>query len=80
MAILHRLAVLGMRLADEVCERAINSPYHPEPVHEPARAFAAVSRAVRLTLVLQAKVEAGLLALRNGDAIPTDCQNRAHSK
>jgi hypothetical protein len=67
LAMLRRMASLGMRLVEEVCERAINSPYHPEVKHEPCRAFATVSRAVRLTLVLQAKTEADLIALRNGD-------------
>ncbi len=72
LAILRRLADLGMRLAEEVCERAIAAPYHPELRHEPARAFAAVSRAVRLTLVLQVKMEALLVALRNGEAVSID--------
>ena len=67
LGILRRLADLGMRLAEEVVERAVNSPYHPEPKHEPARAFAAVSRAVRLTLVLQERMEARLIALRKGE-------------
>ena len=69
MALLQRLANLGMRLAEEICERAINAPYHPEPRHEPARAFANVSRAVRLTLVLQEKTETKLIALRKGVAL-----------
>jgi hypothetical protein len=67
LAILRRLGDLGMRLAEEVVERAVNSPYHPEPKHEPARAFAAISRAVRLTLVLQERMEAKLIALRKGE-------------
>jgi hypothetical protein len=69
LAMLRRMASLGMRLVEEVCERAINSPYHPEVKHEPCRAFATVSRAVRLTLVLQAKTEADLIALRNGKPV-----------
>ncbi len=72
LGILRRLADLGMRLAEEVVTRAVDSPYHPEPKHEPARAFAAVSRSVRLTLVLQEKVETRLVALRNGAAIFVD--------
>lgn len=72
LAMLRRLASLGMRLAEEVVERAVNSPYHPEVHHEPARAFATVSRAVRLTLVLQAKAEAILLALCNGKSPAVD--------
>jgi len=60
-----RLAVPGMRLAEEVVQRAVDSPYHPEAKHEPARAFAQVSRAVRFTLTLQARVQKEILALRN---------------
>ena len=68
LAYLRRLADLGMRLAEEVIERAVNAPYHPEPAHEPARAFATVSRGVRLTLVLHERMEAKFIALRNGGA------------
>ncbi len=69
LKMLQRLGDLGMRLAEDVVERAVTSPYHPEPRHEPARAFANVSRSVRLTLVLQEKMEARLIALRNGAAL-----------
>ena len=67
---LLRLASVGMRVAEEIAERAVNSPYHPEPRHEPGRAFAAISRAVRLTLTLEAKVAIYLLALRRGEVPP----------
>jgi hypothetical protein len=40
----------------------------PEPRHEPGRAFAAVSRAVRLTLALEAKIDEEILALLRGEA------------
>jgi hypothetical protein len=72
LAMLRRLGDLGMRLAEDVIERAISSPYHPETKHEPARAFATVSRCVRLTLVLQVKMEARLIALRNGATLSVD--------
>ena len=67
LAMLKRLASLGMRVAEELAERTVNSPYHPEPRHEPGRAFAAISRAVRLTIVLEARVEADLFAMRRGE-------------
>jgi hypothetical protein len=67
LSILRRLGDLGMRLAEEIVERAVNSPYHPEPRHEPGRAFAAISRAVRLTLALQVNMEDRLVALRKGE-------------
>jgi hypothetical protein len=66
-AMLDRLAALGMRLAEEVVERVVESPYDPEPKHEPVKAYDKVARAVRLTLVLQARTEAEIIALRNGE-------------
>ena len=72
LGILQRLGELGMRLAEDVVERAIDTPYHPETKHEPARAFATVARAVRLTLVLQERMEARLIALRNGEPFTMD--------
>ncbi len=67
---LERLSVLGMVIAEEITQRMVDSPYHPEPVHEPGRAFAQVSRAVRLTVALEAKVGAEIIALRNGVTLP----------
>ena len=72
LAILRRLGDLGMRLTEEIVERAVNSPYHPEPRHEPGKAFASVSRAVRLTLALQVRMEDRLIALRKGRALPAE--------
>jgi hypothetical protein len=69
-AMLARLAALGMRLAEEIVERAVDSPYHPEPRHEPVRAYANVARAVRFSLVLQARVEQQIIAMRNGEPAP----------
>ena len=67
LAMLERLAEIGMALAEEIGARNVNAPYHPEPRHDPARSFAAVSRAVRLTLALEVRIEAALVALRNGE-------------
>lgn len=67
LAMLERLADIGMALAEEIGTPNINTPYHPEPRHDPGRSFAAVSRAVRLTLTLEAGVEAAILALRKGE-------------
>ena len=77
LGILRRLADLGMRLAEEVVERAVNSPYHPEVKHEPCRAFAAISRAVRLTLALQVRMEDQLIALRKGKTPAAEPSPRA---
>ncbi len=69
-AMLDRMAEVGMALIEELGERNIDAPYHPEPRHDPARAFAALSRAVRLTLVLQGRVQAEIIALRKGVPAP----------
>ncbi len=64
---LERLADMGMALAAEINARFIEGPHRAEPRPEPSRAFAAVSRAVRLTLILEAKIEKQILAWRKGD-------------
>jgi hypothetical protein len=74
---LERLSNLGLQLAEDLAERATQAPRPlaggdppPEPRHEPGRAFAAVSRAVRFTLALEAKIDREILALLRGDASP----------
>ena len=57
---------MGMTLAAEIVERAVSAPYHPEMRHDSGRSFASVSRAVRLTVVLEAKVHKEIIAFRNG--------------
>jgi hypothetical protein len=66
LAMLGRLAELGMQLAEELVGRAVPGADHAEPKHDRGRSFAHVSRAVRLTLALEAKVEQDLAALRAG--------------
>ena len=68
LAMLRRLAELGMQLAENLAGRAVSSPSDAEPKHDPAESFARISRAVRLTLALEAKVEQDLAALRAGAA------------
>jgi hypothetical protein len=63
---LERLAVVGMAVAEEIGKRAVNAPYHPEVRHEPGRAFANVSRAVRLTIALCMRIDKDILAMRKG--------------
>ena len=73
LAMLGRLAELGMQLAETLAARAVAEPKDPEPRHDPARSFAQVSRAVRLTLALEARIEQDLAALRDGpDAAPSE--------
>ena len=77
---LRELAELGMALAREVIRRALETPENPQaapgaeatpasaprpaPRRDPADSFARLSRAVRLTLALEAAVEEQLSALR----------------
>jgi hypothetical protein len=63
--VLERLTVIGMELVEDIRARNVQAP---EPRHDPARAFAAVSRAVRLTLAFAGRIDADILAMRNGDA------------
>ncbi len=67
LELLQELAGMGMALAREINQRFIEGPHRPEPRPEPSRAFAAVSRAVRLTLILEARTEKQILAWRKGD-------------
>lgn len=67
-AMLEHLAEVGTALADEIAKRFIDGPYYPEPRNDPGRSFAAVSRAVRLTLALEGKLDEQIVALRNGSA------------
>ena len=70
--LLQELAGMGMALARELNQRFIEGPHRPEPRPDPARAFAAVSRAVRLTLILEARTEKQILAWRRGDLASID--------
>jgi hypothetical protein len=64
---LERLSDIGMELAEEIRERNVKAPYHPEPKHDPSRGFANVSRAVRLTVVLEGKIDGEILAMSKGE-------------
>ena len=68
-AVLEKLTEVGMELVEEIRDRNVKAAYHPEPRHDPARAFALVSRAVRLTLAFEARIDAEILAMRKGDVI-----------
>ena len=63
---LEHLADWGMSLSKDICTRSMDSPYHPELKHDPGRSFASASRAVRLTLAMEERVEVYILALCNG--------------
>lgn len=67
LAMLRELAELGMALTRELTRRALETPEPAEaPRRDPADSFARLSRAVRLTLALEAAVEEQLGVLRVG--------------
>ena len=63
---LEALSDMGMVMSKKICFRWVDGPYHPEPRHDAGKSFAAVSRAVRLTSTLEARVDDHILALRKG--------------
>ena len=63
---MEELSDLGMVMSREICHRWVDGPYHPEPRHDAGRSFALVSRAVRLTVVLEARFDEQILAYCNG--------------
>ena len=67
---IERLAEIGMAMAEEIGERHVGSAYHPEPRHEPGRSFASVSRAVRLSVAMVLRLDADIVAMCNGEALP----------
>jgi hypothetical protein len=67
LVMLERLADMGMAVATAVTEAVVEFPHRPGSGAEGARAFAQVSRAVRLTLMLAARVEKSILAMRKGE-------------
>lgn len=73
---LERLSDIGMELAEEIRDRNVKAEYHPEPRHDPSRAFASVSRAVRLTVMLEGRIDIDILAMCRGEA-PLDPRGRA---
>ena len=67
-AMLAELAEIGMNLARDVGAHAAAamSAINEDNGGDPTRAFATVSRAVRLTLAMEARNDAHILAFRNG--------------
>ena len=62
LAMLARLAELGMKVAEDRAARALAAPRDAEPRHDPAQSFATASRAVRLTLALESRLERDIAA------------------
>ena len=67
LAMLERLAEMGMAVAAAVTEAVVEFPHRPGSGAEGARAFGIVSRAVRLTVILAGRVEKSILAMRKGE-------------
>jgi hypothetical protein len=67
LAMLERLAEMGMEVATAIRETVVEFPHRPGAGPQGARAYAQVSRAVRLTLMLAARVEKSILAMRKGE-------------
>ena len=68
---LERLAEQAMAIAGRLTARAV-APEIGDEVADVAEVFAKVSRAVRLTLILEAKLDEQILAYRNGDFTALD--------
>ncbi len=67
-AMLERLSEIGMELAEQIGAHsaAARAAVNEEAGGDPTRAYATVSRAVRMTLALQARFDDHILALRRG--------------
>ena len=67
LAMLERLAEMGMAVATTLAEAVVEFPHRPGSGPQGARAYAQAARAVRLTLMLAARVETSILAMRKGE-------------
>ena len=67
LVMLERLAEMGMAVATAISEVVVEFPHRPGSGPQGARAFAQAARAVRLTLMLAARVEKSILAMRKGE-------------
>ena len=65
-AMLERLAELGMEMAEQISAHAAAAAAESGPSCNPGKAFTGVSRAVRLTLILEGRIEKDILAMRKG--------------
>ncbi len=67
-AMLERLSEIGMELAEQISRHraAAMAAINEDNGGDPTRPFATVSRSIRLTLALEARVDAQILALRKG--------------
>ena len=64
---LERLADMAMAVATAISEAVVEFPHRPGSGPQGARGFAQAARAVRLTLMLAARVEKSILAMRKGE-------------
>src|SRR5579875_1646585 len=66
-AVLERVTQLAMALMEGVVAKQTSEDHAPEPRRVAERTFAQLSRAVRMTLALEERIDARILALRNGE-------------
>ncbi len=66
-AVLERVTQLAMALMEEVVAAKISQADEPAPRRDAERTFAQLSRAVRMTLALEERIDARILTIRNGE-------------
>ena len=68
---LDRLAAKGMEMVERLAAGEVVEIAGRKPFADPARAFAVISRAVRLCLALASRLDEEIIALLRGGPIPT---------
>jgi hypothetical protein len=65
--ILEDLVEVCVTLSKKLARDMMDGPFHPESRHDTARAFDVATRSLRLTMAMEARVDAQLFALHNGE-------------
>ena len=68
VAMLRRLARIGMEIVEDVRLQCKMADLHPEPRHDPRKGYDMVARSVRLTVALIRKMDDEIVAMRKGEA------------
>ena len=68
VAMLRRLARIGMEIVEDVRLQCKMADLHPEPRHDPRKGYDLVARSVRLTVALIRKMDDEIVAMRKGEA------------
>ena len=67
VAMLRRLARIGMEIVEDVRLQCKMADLHPEPRHDPRVGYDRVARSVRLTVALIRKMDDEIVAMRKGE-------------